>query len=106
MSSSHPSDDQPAELVAIDPSSIYICGVFEFTVVIGRVSGTNRKRAGQLMETLKGPGNEELEQWQDGTRAELLATFPDVLGDWSFDRADDAYRLNPQHQISFERPDI
>lgn len=88
-----------------DKESVYLCGVYETRVVLGRVSDLNKKRAEQLVERLQGPEGEQLDKWQSGTRAELLATFPDLLGDWSFDDADEAYRRNPLHQVQFDRVD-
>ncbi len=89
-----------------DESAFYLCGVFGTRVVLGRVSQINRKRAENLVERLRGPEGEQLEKWQSGTRAELLATFPDLLGDWSFDDADRAYAANPLHQVQFDRVDL
>ena len=76
-----------------DESGFYIAVIFDERVVVGRISQMNEKRAA------------DLEKWQTGTRAELLATFPEVLGGWAFDDADEAYRRNPKHQIEFERED-
>ncbi len=93
------------EVVQAAPG-FYICAVFETIVILGRISHINAKRAGHLVENLEGPDGEELVQWQTGSRAELLATFSELLGDWSFNRADDAYALNPLHQVQFERLDL
>ncbi len=90
----------------VDDGSTYICGVFETRVVLGKVSRMNLGRAGDSMQHRRRRDRERLEQWQTGTRAELLGTFPALLGDWSFDEADRAYALNPTEQIEFERADL
>ncbi len=92
--------------MADDDPRLYICGVFETRVVLGRISALNLKRAGEIIERLPGPEGEGLERWQSGTRAELLATFPELVGDWAFDDADKAYGINPLHQVSYDRPDL
>ena len=89
-----------------DEAAFYLCGVYETCVVLGRVSQINRKRSENLVERLRGPDGEQLDSWQSGTRDQLLATFPKLLGDWSFEQADDAYRKNPLHQVQFERADL
>lgn len=94
-----------AMTTATASSEKYICGIYEATVILGRISGINEQRAEAMIENLEGPAGETLEQWQSGTRAELLATFPNVLGDWSFDDADAAYEANPTHQVMFDRAD-
>ncbi len=88
-----------------ESSDKYICGVFETRVVLGRISAINAGRAEKAIENLSGPDGEELERWQSGTRAELLQTFPDLLGDWAFDDADGVYATNPVHQVMFDRAD-
>lgn len=88
-----------------DVGAFYICGVYETQIILGRVSKMNLKRAEDLIANLPGPGGEILDRWHAGTQPELLATFPELLGDWSFDDADEAYRRNPQSQISFDRSD-
>ncbi len=89
-----------------DSDGFYICAVFESVVIVGRLSEINRKRAETLVERLQGPQGEQLDKWQDGTRAELIATFPNLLGHWAFDDADEAYRKNPLHQVQFARADV
>jgi hypothetical protein len=88
-----------------DEGATYLCGIFESVVVLGRISSMNLPRAEELVERLPGPEGEELDRWASGTREELLATFPELLGAWAFDDADESYRLNPQHQVQFDRPD-
>ncbi len=89
-----------------DEGALYIVGVFETHVVMGRVSELNLKRSGELMENLPGMEEEKLEGWQSGTREEMLLTFPHLLGDWAFEDADKAYQLDSRRQITFERPDL
>lgn len=89
-----------------DDGSTYICGVFETRVVVGRVSQINLGRAVEAMKHRRRRDRERLEKYQTGTRAELLRTFPDLLGDWSFDEADQVYELNPIEQVEFERADL
>lgn len=84
---------------------LYICGVYESVVILGRISRMNLERAEELIERLPGPEGEDLDRFHAGTRAELLATFPELLGDWSFDEADEAYRRNPITQVQFARSD-
>jgi hypothetical protein len=89
----------------MDESGFYIAVIFDERVVLGRISQMNEKRAADLVQHITRRESDSLEKWQTGTRAELLATFPEVLGGWAFDDADEAYRRNPKHQIEFERED-
>lgn len=89
-----------------DEGALYVVGVFESHVVVGRVSPLNAERAGKLIENLPGMDEEKLEAWQSGTRAEMLATFPALVGDWTFDDADAAYAVDPRRQVTYERPDL
>ena len=90
------------------PHAMYVCIVFETRAIVGRFSGLNAKRVEQtlLSKRYPGPGGEDMEAWQTGTRAELLATFPDLLSGSVFDSADAAYRINPKHQVEFDREDL
>lgn len=88
-----------------DESGFYICAIFEERVVLGRISRMNEKRAEDLLQHMARPDLAGLEKWQTGSRAELLSTFPAILGGWAFDDADEAYRRNPKHQIEWERED-
>lgn len=81
----------------------YVCVVFDDRVILGRISQMNAARAVDLLLHQSRPDTATLEKWQTGTRSELLATFPEILGGWAFDDADEAYRRNPKHQIEFER---
>ena len=90
------------------PHALYVCIIFETRAVIGRISSFNAKRVEQtlLAKHYPGPGNEDMEAWQTGTRAELLATFPNLLSESVFDSAEAAYRINPKHQVEFDREDV
>ncbi len=88
-----------------DESALYVCGVYETCVVLGRISQMNKPRAEMLVQRLPGPDGEQLQTWQTGTRVRLLATFPKLLADDKFDDADEAYQVNPKHQVEFERTD-
>jgi hypothetical protein len=83
---------------------LYIVAIYESQVIIGRISWLNLPRAEDLVQRLKGPSGEDLQKWQTGSRAELLSTFPEECGDWSFDDADKAYEANPTAQIMYARP--
>ena len=89
------------------PHTMYVCMVFETRCILGRVSHFNAKRVEQtlLAQHFRAPGGERLERWQSGTRAELLATFPELLTEQVFDEADATYRINPKHQVEFDRED-
>ncbi len=90
-----------------EPGATYICAIFETRVLLGRIGSMNLKRVEATIERLPGPEGELLDQWQTGTRAELQATFPEILeADQVWDDADETYRKNPQLQIEFERPDL
>ena len=90
------------------PHTLYVCMVFETRVILGRVSHFNAKRVEQtlLARHFRAPGGEQLERWQSGTRAELLATFPELLNAQVFDDADRDYSANPKHQVEFDREDL
>lgn len=88
-----------------DETGFYVAVIFDERVVLGRISRMNEKRTEDLVQHIGRRDPDSLEKWQTGTRAELLATFPDLLGGWAFDDADEAYRRNPKHQIEFERTD-
>ena len=85
----------------------YVAILFDSTVILGRFSTLNKDRVIATLhaDVYKSALGEDVNAWQTGTRDELLATFPDAIPADVFDQADDAYRANPQHQISFERID-
>lgn len=89
-----------------DEHALYICGVYETRVILGRVSQLNQKRAETLIQRLPGPDGEQLHQWQCGTRVLIGDAFPQLIEDQDFDDADDAYQVNPKNQVEFDRRDI
>ncbi len=89
-----------------DEHALYLCGVYETRVILGRVSQINQKRAETLIQRLPGPDGEQLHSWQCGTRVLIRDAFPELVADEDFEDADVAYEANPKHQVEFDRRDI
>lgn len=86
--------------------ALYICGVYETRVILGRISQINKKRAEVLMQRLPGPDGEQLHSWQCGVRTLIKGAFPKLVDDEDFEDADYAYEVNPKNQVEIERRDI
>lgn len=83
---------------------IYLVAIFVTKVIVARISWINLPRAEDLVQRLPGPNGEDLEAWQSGNRGEMLNTFPNDVGDWTFDEIDRVYEANPTAQIMYDRP--
>jgi len=91
--------------VPAQSAALYIVGIYEHTVLVGRISAMNKARAEEILQRRPGPDGEQLQEWQSGTRWELLGTYPELVAGWTFDRADEAYAVARTNQISYPRPD-
>lgn len=82
---------------------IYIVGLYETQVLVGRISRANLDRARSVLTNRPGPEGEIMEVWGSGTRAQLRKEFGPELDESDFDHADELYMANKTHQFIRDR---
>lgn len=81
---------------------VYIVALYATRVLIARVSPLNLDRASTVLKNVPADG-EHLEEWQSGTREEMLATFAEELYPEDFADADRVYKQSPTLQVMRSR---